>query len=289
MLTEKTEFAAFAFSAGDIVRYRTVGHGPRQILFLHGFAASLHTWDDLLPFFPAERFTLHLLDLKGHGGSSRPLGGDYSPLRNAEIATAFIRSRPLPRVTLIGHSLGGAIALLTALMAPEVERLVMIGAPAYPQPIPYYMERLGLPVIGPLALTLLPARMIARRGLESAFHRHDRITARLIARYAAYYRGGKVACALARTVRHIVPDNFAELVARYREVTVPVLLLWGAHDRIVPLWQGERLQRELPDVRLDVIPDCGHNPHEERPDTTFARLAAFFDATDVDKLQDRDR
>ncbi|BCS55242.1 alpha/beta fold hydrolase [Geobacter sp. SVR] len=282
-------FATFTHSAGDVIRYRTVGCGPQTLLFLHGFAASMHTWYDLLPFFPPERFTLYLLDLKGHGGSSRPFSGDYSPLHNAELVRAFIRSAPLKKITLVGHSLGGGVALLAALSSPDVERLILIGAPAYPQQIPHFMVRLSWPVIGPLAMTLLPSQMIARLGLQAAFYRHERITRQLMARYAACYTGFKSACALARTVRHIVPANFTELIARYREITMPVLLLWGEHDRVVPLWQGERLQRELPDARLDVIPDCGHNPHEERPEATFACIAAFFDSTDVDKVQERDR
>lgn len=59
----------FDHAPGEYLNCRVIGEGPRQVVLLHGFAASMHTWDDLVPLFPAEEFTLHLLDLKGHGGS----------------------------------------------------------------------------------------------------------------------------------------------------------------------------------------------------------------------------
>ncbi|HEX9080450.1 MAG TPA: alpha/beta hydrolase [Desulfuromonadaceae bacterium] len=269
----------FVPSSGEYLRYRTEGSGPRAVLLLHGFAATLRTWDDMAPLFPPEEFTLHLVDLKGHGGSSRESGGDYSPQHNARLVAEYIRSRQLADVTLIGHSFGGAVALLAALDCPEVGRLVLLGAPAFPQRIPFFMRILGLPFIGPLLMNAVPAEMIARGALRRAFYRRDSITGRLIERYAAGYRGHDVPPALARTVRQLVPSDAAHLAARYAGLPIPVLLVWGEHDRIVGPWQGERLHRILPDSRLAIIPDCGHNPHEERPRETFALIHDFLSAS----------
>ena len=280
------EHSRFVHSPGEYLQYLVAGNGPRSMVLLHGFAATRHTWDDLAPFFPAEEFTLHQMDLLGHGGSSRQPGGDYSALHNARIITAYIRSRRLTDVTLIGHSFGGAVALLTALDCPDVTRLILIGAPGFPQQIPIFMRILGLPLIGPLLMNAVPAEVIARDALKRAFHRHELITSHLVERYAAGYRCKDVPPALSRTVRQMLPDNAAQLTAGYAGLAIPVLLVWGEHDQIVKPWQGERLHRDLPDSRLVIIPDCGHNPHEERPPETFTVIRDFLTACAVDNHED---
>ena len=272
----------FTHGPGEYLHCRVVGSGARTILLLHGFAASLHTWDDLIPLFPPAEFTLHLLDLKGHGHSAKPAAGDYSTIHNARIITAYIRSRGLDDVSIIGHSYGGVVGLLTAMDCPNITSLILIGSPGFPQRIPRFMKLLRLPFIGPLLISAIPAEKIARRGLEVAFHRHERITMGLIERYASGYRPKGAARALANTVRQILPRNAGELIASYRALTIPVLLLWGEHDRVVKVWQGEQLHGELRHSRLVMIPDCGHNPHEERPEETFALIRDFLLARDVD-------
>ncbi len=269
---------SYPYSSSEIIHYRLIGNGPSQIVFLHGFAASLHTWDDLALLFPTNEFTLHLLDLKGHGASSKPFGGDYSALHNARLTTAYIRSHGLRDVTVIGHSFGGLVGLLAALEYREITRMVLIGAPGFPQQLPRFMRLLRLPVIGPLLMNAVSADRIARKGLETAFHRHELITERLVERYAAGYRRKGSARALASTARQLVPPNAAKHTARYGSLPIPVLLLWGEHDRVVMPTQGDRLARELKKSQLVIIPDCGHNPHEERPEETFAVIRRFLAA-----------
>lgn len=274
--------SAFTHAPGEYLHCRVVGSGARTVLLLHGFAASLHTWDDLIPLFPPSEFTLHLLDLKGHGNSAKPAAGDYSAIHNARLTTAYIRSRGLGDVSIIGHSYGGLVGLLTAMDCPNVTRLILIGSPGFPQRIPRFMRLLRLPFIGPLLMSAIPAEKIARRGLEVVFHRHERITKSLIERYADGYRPKGAARALSNTVRQILPRNAGKIVARYRALSIPVLLLWGEHDRVVKAWQGEQLRGELRRSRLVMIPDCGHNPHEERPETTFVLIRDFILARDID-------
>lgn len=266
----------FTFAPGDVLHYRTYGNGSRQLLCLHGFAASLHTWDDLIPLFPPAEFTIHRLDLKGHGSSSKLGHGDYSARHNARIVAAYIRSRDIGPVTIIGHSYGGMVALLTALEHAQVAALVLIGAPAFPQEMPPFMKILQRPLIGPLLMSALPSRYIARRGLESAFHRRELIDKRHISRYAAGYGTFSSARALAHTVRQMIPSDFSRIISRYKHLKLPVLLIWGEHDRIVRRIQGEKLHVELPASQFVVIPDCGHNPHEELPETTYAIIRDFL-------------
>jgi pimeloyl-ACP methyl ester carboxylesterase len=272
----ETKEGYFRFSSNDRIYYRVIGSGRRHILFLHGFAASLHTWDGLVPFFPAGEYTLHLLDLKGHGRSVEQCRGDYSSSHNAIIIKAYILSLGVDEIYLVGHSLGGLVGMSAALECPRISRLVLIDALGFPQKIPRYMSILGIPFIGPLFMALLSPRLVARKGLESVFYRHKRITEQHIERYAAGYRGLAAARGLAKTVRQLIPDNAEELTGRYAGLAIPVLILWGEHDRIVQPWQGRKLRREIAGSRLVTIADCGHNPHEELPEKTFGLIRAFL-------------
>jgi len=266
----------FHFSPDDRIHYRVSGSGRHHILFLHGFAASRHTWENLAPFFPADEYTLHLMDLKGHHGSVKQCRGDYSALHNAHVVSAYIRSLGLDDVSLVGHSFGGLVGMFVAAECPQVSRLVLIDAPGFPQKIPRFMRILSIPFIGPLFMALLSPRRLARKGLESVFYRHERITERHVERYAAGYRGLAAARALAETVRQMIPDDVERMTCRYAGLTIPVLILWGEHDRIVKLWQGRKLHQEIAGSRLTIIADCGHNPHEELPEKTFGLIRAFL-------------
>jgi pimeloyl-ACP methyl ester carboxylesterase len=272
----EAEGGYFSFSSNDRIHCRVTGSGRRHILFLHGFAASLHTWDELVPFFPAGEYTLHLMDLKGHGHSVGQCRGDYSALRNAHIVNAYIRSLGVDEVNLVGHSFGGVVGMSAALECPQISRLVLIDTPGFPQRIPRYMRILRIPFIGPLFMALLSPRLVARKGLEAVFYRHERITEQLIERYAGCYRGLAAARGLAETVRQMIPDNVEQITARYADLAIPVLILWGEHDQIVKPWQGRKLRREIAGSRLVTIADCGHNPHEELPEKTFGLIRAFL-------------
>ena len=229
-----------------------------------------------MPFFPANEYTLHLMDLKGHGNSVKQCRGDYSTLHNAHIVSAYIRSLGQNDVSLVGHSFGGLVGMCAALECPQISRLILIDAPGFPQNIPRFMRILRIPFIGPLFMALLSPRRIARKGLESVFYRQERITERLIERYAAGYRGVAAARALAETVRQMIPADAERMTCRYCGLAIPVLILWGEHDRIVKLWQARKLHEEIGGSRLAILADCGHNPHEELPKETFDLIRPFL-------------
>lgn len=266
----------FPFSSSEQLHVVISGSGPRQILLLHGFAASLHTWDDIVPSFDLEKYTLHRIDLKGHGKSSKPAGSDYSSAHFARMAAAYIESAHLRDVILIGHSLGGTISLIMALESCRIAAMVLIGSPAFPQRIPKFMRLLSIPLLGPTLFMAMPARLIATKGLESVFFRKERICKRHIERYAEFYHGAGNILGLARTVRQILPSDHGELAEKFKTIRIPALLIWGKEDRVVKTWQGEKLQALLRDARLVIIPECGHNPHEELPQNTFEIISDFL-------------
>jgi len=274
----------FSYAGTISIHYRTVGDGPLPILFLHGFASSSTTWQELAGLFPAGEFTLYLLDLKGFGLSGKPKDGAYSIEDQAEIIRAFILERGLRSLVIVGHSLGGAVALRVCIEAGKgespfiIEKLVLIDSAAYPQRLPKFFRKLKSP-LGPLYLLLMPVRVLVQGALERVFFDKALITPERFERYTRYFRGKGVAYALRATVKAIDPEAYAGIEESYRGLKLPVLILWGAEDRNVRLSLGQRLLGDISGSRLRVLEKCGHNPHEERPAETSSEILAFLRGT----------
>lgn len=273
----------FRYRDDVAISYEVVGIGPVPIVFLHGFAAALTTWDDIRGFFPLDRFCLYFLDLKGFGRSSRPRDGAYGPTDQAAVVTAFLADRGLRQAVLVGHSLGGGIALITCLQSQWAGRggviggLVLIDSAAYLRKQPPVFRLLRIPLLGPAILHLLPVSLMVRYVLYRIYHDRKTATPARIARYTEIYDDGESARVLVDSVRQLIPEDYSRIAGSYPEITVPVQIVWGRNDPIIPLADGIRLHREIPGSRLSVIDACGHNPHEEEPEQTYAVIADFLD------------
>lgn len=265
---------------GINLAYQVEGTGPVPIVLLHGYAASIATWHDLRRLIPPDRHTLYLLDLKGFGFSAKPNDTRYSPVDQAALVAGFLETLGLTHVALVGHSLGGGVALITAIRSRDRERigrLVLIDAAAYRHTFPRFMRLLAHPLAGTLLLTLIPVRTIVRHVLRVCFRNRTDITPDRIERYARGFSSHGICHAFGESVRRIVPPEYDRLVAAYGSVETPTLIVWGRNDRIIPLAMGERLAREIPGACLAVIDDCGHNPHEEQPVETWREISAFLE------------
>lgn len=272
---------------GTWLGYRSIGSGPENIIMLHGFGANMLTWDDIIPMFNPDRYKLHLLDFPGHGTASRGRRDDYSIPAQADRVASFIETRSLEKTTLIGHSLGGAISLVVAINDLEVEhsrisRIVLIDTPAYPQPIPPFLDILAIPLLGPLLLKLISPELLARLGLQAALSDHNLITRDRIERYASTFRVKGTATAISKCASELLPPNAARLTGLYRHLTQPFQLIWGEQDVIVKVSTSEQLTRDLTRSELAIIPLCGHNPHEEHPNRTFEIIEHFLKNNPID-------
>lgn len=253
--------------------------GPPVVL-VHGLGANSSTWSRWLPLLtPTHRMVM--VDMKGAGSSPKPRGADYSPPEQAGLLHRLILQRDLSEVTLVGHSLGGGVSLLVALRllaeSPvRLKRLVLIAPAAYPQPLPFYLALAGRPVIGALALRLIPKSYLMRKALEAAYHNGTLVTSSQVHAYCEPLRRPSGVYALREMIRQVVPHDLDSTIARYRELAIPTLLMWGRQDRIVPLASGKRLLEDLPMAQLQVLEECGHVPHEERPQASFQILRDFL-------------
>jgi pimeloyl-ACP methyl ester carboxylesterase len=278
-----TVWSCFGYGPGVCIRYERQGNGPVPVLMLHGFAASRTTWDDLRERFPADEYTLYLIDLMGFGRSSKPRDADYGPLEQAAIVLAFLAELRLSKTVLVGHSYGGTVALLAALMAHRsawrhlFAGVVLMGTPAWPQPLPRFFRYLKAPLLGTLLLKLLPNRYVVTRALASVYHDRRLVDDRHRERYAHCFRGKGTLNALVMTVRQMIPDHWEEFCAEYPRLDTPLLLLWGRNDRVVRIRQGEQLRDTVSGARLEIIEACGHNPHEEQPDHCWKMIKGFLE------------
>jgi pimeloyl-ACP methyl ester carboxylesterase len=223
-----------------------------------------------------------MVDMKGFGRSPKPDDGRYAPDHQAQLVVRLIAERNLDNLTLIGHSLGGGVALLTALQlladdAPRLKRLVVVAGAAYDQRLPPFVKLADHPRASSLLFRALGARRVVRGVLRSIVHDRARVDDEQVRGYAEPLGTSAAVRALIDSAKQIRPERLEEMTARYRELDVPALLLWGRHDRVVPLWVGQRLARDLPRAHLHVLDACGHLPAEELPEESWAVLEAFLE------------
>lgn len=257
------------------------GGRGRPLVLVHGFGASRFTWRRWTPSLEA-RHRVFRVDLKGFGDAPRPRDGRYGPLDQAELLVEWIRRRDLQDISLVGHSLGGGIVLYSALRFLDedpgrVRSLVIVSGAAYPQQIPKYIGLARLPVLPRLALGVVPPRALLRRVLREITHPDVPISEEQVEGYAAPLDRPGTRRAILEAARQVLPQGLDAVVARYPRMTLPTLLLWGRQDPVVPLSVGERLARDLPRARLEVLDRCGHLPQEERPAEGLARILPFLE------------
>ncbi len=267
-------------SDSEILRYRRYGAGKKKLVLVHGLAARSETWIDLIPLFPRDKYTLYLLDLLGSGESTKPEGADYSIRAHGHRLINFLERKGLVGVTLVGHSLGGAVVLFAAIEAigrdEIINSVVIMAGPGFIQRLPLMARIFRIPLTGPLFMGLPTSDAWVRYGLRAAYYNQQLVDQQHVDRYLSCYRDRDAKLALIRTCRQLVPPDCAAIYDCYAKLQLPVLLLWGRQDRIIPLSQGERLKREIPGAQLKVIEDCGHNLQEEKPEETFSIMDSFL-------------
>jgi pimeloyl-ACP methyl ester carboxylesterase len=262
--------------------YKEVYGAGDPILCLHGMGANVYTWRHFIAPF-SQNNKLILVDFKGCGKSPKPRDNHYSIEEKADDIYNLILEENLTNLTLVGNSLGGAIALLVAVrlgnqQPHRLSRLILIDSAGDKRFLPPHLNLLrsmpGTPII-----YLSPSKLAAKITLRMCYYDRKKITREQVNAYAAPIasRGGRHA--LLQTARQCIPANADELIASAKSITVPTLILWGREDKVLPLKVGELLHELLPNSTLEVIEKCGHIPQEEKPGETIALIAKFLAAT----------
>ncbi len=264
---------------GLSVHYKTRGAGEPVFVLLHGFGASLYSWNAVLEPF-GELGTVIAYDRPAFGLTERPLTWEgespYSPQAQVDILLGLLDRFGVERAILVGNSAGGTTAMNFYLQHPDrVEALILVDPAVYagggaPAGTRWLLRTPQMRHLGPLI-----ARQIQARGpelIETAWYDPSRITEETLALYKKPLQVENWDRALWELT---VASQESGLAGRLSEFTLPVLVITGDTDRIVPTEQSVRLAGELPQATLVVIPQAGHVPHEEQPAAFMEAVAAF--------------
>jgi len=263
------------------IYYTEAGQGDPLIL-LHGFGETHATWEKLMPAL-ARRHRVVSVDLKGAGYSDKPDDGRYHVADQAAIVEALADKMHLQGVTLVGHSLGGGVALMTALQWQSsgdhrLQRLILIDSAGMSDRPPRVIAELRWPLFGPLMLYLANPTILVRQILSGNYDDPTLVEPRLVEAYARSLQSPGGRQALIMTARQVIPEHFPELIARYRTLDVPALIIWCREDRILPFSDAEKFGKTLPRATVRPLDRCGHSPQEEHPEETLRAMESFLSA-----------
>jgi pimeloyl-ACP methyl ester carboxylesterase len=269
---------------GHTVSYVQKGSGP-LLLLIHGMAGSLETWRSVIGPLGRDA-TVLAVDLPGHGSSS-PGGGDYSLGSLAAGLRDVLVSLGHDRATLVGHSLGGGIAMQFSYQFPEMtERLVLVSSGGLGIEVSPMLRAAALPGADLfLSLTAEAARRgsdLVGRVLRAAHSPLNPGLDELMRSYASLADADRRSAFLA-TVRSVVGRNGQTVHAGdrlYLARELPVLLVWGADDPIIPVQHAQAAHEVLPLSTLAVFDGVRHFPHVEAPERFVETLRDFCATTE---------
>jgi pimeloyl-ACP methyl ester carboxylesterase len=268
---------------GHRVSYRRGGSGP-ALLLLHGITDSSATWEGVAPHL-AEHFTLIAPDLLGHGQSATPRG-DYSLGAHASGVRDVLTALGIDHVTVVGHSLGGGIAMQFAYQFPErCERLVLVSSGGLGREVHLLLRAAALPGADYVLPALTSARLlgVGRRagGLLKRLRLAPGGDLAILAQGFASLDNGGSRQAFLHTVRAVIEPSGQRVSAHDRldlAGLLPSLVVWGEKDSIIPVAHGAAAHDAMPGSRFEVFPEAGHMPHDADPER-FAALLIDFCAT----------
>jgi pimeloyl-ACP methyl ester carboxylesterase len=269
---------------GHTITYVQQGAGP-VLLLIHGMAGSLETWRSVIEPL-ARDATVLAIDLPGHGASS-PGGGDYSLGSLAAGLRDVLAMLGHDRATLVGHSLGGGIAMQFSYQFPEMtERMVLVSSGGLGLEVSPVLRAASLPGANLfLSITAGATRRgsgLARRVLRATHSPSNPGLDELVRSYESLADADRRSAFLA-TVRSVVGLNGQTVRAAdrlYLAQELPVLLIWGADDPIIPVEHARAAHALLPDSTLAVFDGVSHFPQIEGPQRFVNALQGFCAKTE---------
>jgi pimeloyl-ACP methyl ester carboxylesterase len=267
---------------GINIHYVTYGSGDRVFVLIHGFGASTYSFKDVMKPLSAYGKVV-AFDLPGFGLSERPnirnfKINPYSREGQVEITKDFIDNLNLGRVILVGHSMGGTIASILAIEYPEVVDGLVLEDPAiYDGAEPSYIVRKIIDSMLVKAIFPIIARPLADNlqvFLKRAFYDQSKVTE---AEIEGYKKSFEVENWDKGLYQILIANNRVKFIDKVGQIDVPVLVVTGADDKIVPPEDTEKFSKLLKYSRLVVINNCGHIPHEEDPQVFVHAVVNFIE------------
>ena len=260
---------------GREVGYRMTGSGPAVVL-IHGMLNTSRHWRGVAERL-ADRFTVVAPDLHGHGGSAGPVG-DFSLGAHAAGIRDLLAALGIDRATIVGHSLGGGVAMQFFYQFPErVERLALVSSGG-----------LGRDVSWPLRIAAAPGveavlGAAASRPVLAGLRRIDSPYAAAAHRALASLNTASARRGFLWTLRSVIGLQGQKVAANDRLYLLdgfPTLIVWGARDNTIPVAHGRAAHAATPGSRFELLPDARHFPHLEDPGGLADALGRFLAETE---------
>jgi pimeloyl-ACP methyl ester carboxylesterase len=269
---------------GHDVAYRQAGSGP-VLLMIHGIAGSSGTWVPVMPLL-AEHYTVIAPDLLGHGESAKPRG-DYSLGAYASGVRDLLGVLGHERATVVGHSLGGGVAMQFAYQFPQMaERLVLVCSGGLGKEVSPLLRALSLPGTEYLLpVVLAPQIHSVVRSLGGVLGRVGlRADPFLEEVWSAWSRLTDVRAqrAFVHTIRAVIDVAGQRVSARdrlYLAHEVPTMIVWGDRDQVIPVEHAHVAHELIPGSRLEIVEGAGHFLPFERPELLDRVLRDFMTTT----------
>jgi pimeloyl-ACP methyl ester carboxylesterase len=266
---------------GINVHYKSMGEGEPVFILLHGFGASLFSWQAVME--PLSQLgTVIAYDRPAFGLTERPLKwsgqNPYSPEANIALLLRLMDHFNIPNAILVGNSAGGTLSMQFALQYPErVNALILVDPAVYKNGAPAWVRILGktpwMQHLGPLFV-----RSIQESGLDlirTAWHDPAKITQETWDGYTLPLRAEAWDQAL---WNFTMASHDTGLLKRLQDFRLPILVITGDDDQIVPTADSVKLAGELPGAQLVIIPEAGHVPHEEQTVLFLQAVIEFMQA-----------
>jgi pimeloyl-ACP methyl ester carboxylesterase len=275
---------------GRDLAYVDAGEGP-PLLFVHGIGGDWQTWEPVLAPLAA-RHRVIAVDLPGHGGSAKG-AGDYSLGGMANVLRDLMGALDVERATLVGHSLGGGIAMQFAYQYPErCERLVLVSSGGLGPDVGLLLRLATLPGSEVfLSLTAPAARSVIdfAAGAGRFLRIKPAADASFYGRAFAALAEPETRAAFLGTLRGVVGARGQLVDARdrlYLAESMPTLIVWGERDAVIPVDHAHAAHEAMPGSRLEVFDDAGHVPQLDDPQRFVATVEAFVAETEPSAISD---
>ena len=259
-------------------RYWALGDKGTAVILIHGLGASADIWMYNVESL-AKQHRVYVPDLVGFGRSDKP-GPSFSPFDYTRFLDDFINILNMDRVSLVGQSLGGGIALHYALQFPQkVNKLVLVDNAGLGKEVIWTLRWMSLPLVG--ELFSYPSRKGVEIFFKLAVRNRALITKDFVELYYDIFSRPGFQKFFLRILRQIVNLRGAReeildpIMNNLYKITHPVLIIWGEKDRVLPLKQGTLGKEKLPNAKLKIMEGCGHIPFFERSDE-FNELVLKF-------------
>jgi pimeloyl-ACP methyl ester carboxylesterase len=260
--------------------YLDSGDGP-AVLFIHGLTGSHRNWTQLVEKLDADHRVL-APDLFGHGASEKVMG-DYSLGAHAATLRDLLDRLDIDRVTLVGHSFGGGIAMQFCYLFPErVERLVLVSSGGLGRSVSPLLRAATVPGAGWVLPVIASGWVRGRveavgRVLTSRGWRASSDTTEIWRGFTSLADADSRRAFLA-TTRSVI-DPGGQTVSAHDHlplaIEIPTLVVWGTRDRMIPAWHASTAHQVITDSRVVLFEGAGHFPHLDQPER-FAQLLADF-------------